>query len=522
MEYKWGDGIYMTLASQTPVRCALNQDAKGLLNKDLIFDKSFHMRVANLSFTALIICVLISCRSYKMLDGKSHATYFSPDTSVFNDPDFPDPQLLYDDLKNISAHSMNTVLLRKGQTATAILANPTFFQAYDQFLVYPGEHIIIKKAADNDYTFMKTNGTKQRNRELLFFKMFSENSKNDFFINVGHASFDTILHLESLLKKSIPQQETASRLLFDSLSQALNVSRKFKRLTRGYTENTGWIMLYSFYEHYKDTLLAHGIYQNKNKQLVSESFPILRKTQTCNHLNLLNQMAENLIPHKIKSMVSQDDFSANFDSISTIFTGFARDYLLSQLIYFAYTKRLDIPGVYFEKYAATTKDNDLKKILYNVRSQQGITNANSTRIKDNGLLEITGSKVASLETILTKYKGRVLLLDFWASWCVLCREDIPFMDSLRQQFQKKDVIFLKISFDKEIQKWQKAIIATGEDTHNNYLLVNSEKSDFVKKYDVHTIPRYMLIDRSGKIVNTNAPRPNNPQLRSTLQSLVNK
>jgi hypothetical protein len=357
------------------------------------------MSVTNFIYILLIALSLISCRSYKMLDWKSHRVSFTSDTSVFNDPDFPDPKLYYPDLRNISAHSANVVALKKNETVTAVLAYPTLFQAYDQFLVYPGEHITIKKAIDNEYTFIKTKGSEQKNRELSFFKVFSEKRRESNFVDVGHPSFDAILNLERILKKEIPGLEKRSNLLFDSLANALNVSRKFKRLARSYIENNGWINLCSFYERHKDTLLYHGVYKDKYLQLISDPFLPSRKSQIADHLISVSELGEIIMPHKIKAIDTQADFSENFDIVEKSFNGFARDFLISQLIYFAYTKRLEIPEGYLVKYNSLCEDRDLKKILNNLRKSQETVDKKAIKSGNNGLLDMDGNKVTSLEGI---------------------------------------------------------------------------------------------------------------------------
>ncbi len=92
-----------------------------------------------------LLLIVTSCRTYNMLDGKSRPVYLTPDSFVFNDSDYTQQKVYYQDLLNIRGNFVNLVDLKEGKTSFAIIHQPTFFNIYGQFLVYPGERITIKK-----------------------------------------------------------------------------------------------------------------------------------------------------------------------------------------------------------------------------------------------------------------------------------------------------------------------------------------------------------------------------------------
>jgi len=72
---------------------------------------------------------------------------------------------------------------------------------------------------------------------------------------------------------------------------------------------------------------------------------------------------------------------------------------------------------------------------------------------------------------------------------------------MQNYFLNKDVVFVFISLDKNIESWKKACKEEGLlEKSQNYLLLNSDNSDFVKTLNIRTIPRYIILNKAGKIL----------------------
>ena len=127
----------------------------------------------------------------------------------------------------------------------------------------------------------------------------------------------------------------------------------------------------------------------------------------------------------------------------------------------------------------------------------------------------------SFQGILNKYKGKVIYLDFWASWCGPCKREMPYSLKMQEHFKGKDVAFVYMSSDRNPDAWKSAIKKlniTGE----HYLLNGKVYTERNKVVQVRYIPRYMIYDKSGKLVTDNAPRPSSPESTKMIEELLKK
>lgn len=119
----------------------------------------------------------------------------------------------------------------------------------------------------------------------------------------------------------------------------------------------------------------------------------------------------------------------------------------------------------------------------------------------------------TLEDIIEENKGKVIYIDFWASWCKPCRKEMKYIPKLYDYYEGKDVVFVYLSIDLDENKWIEISKKEGISQHKYSLLTVKMKktSDFKlsKKlnFKINAIPRYVLFDKNGELVNDDAPRP---------------
>lgn len=126
------------------------------------------------------------------------------------------------------------------------------------------------------------------------------------------------------------------------------------------------------------------------------------------------------------------------------------------------------------------------------------------------------------EITLDKFKGKVVYIDFWASWCGPCRKQFPFAKELKNKLskkQKKKVEFLYISIDNGEKVWKNAIEKMEIEGYH-VLSPGGWQSKVCQYFNIRSIPRYMLLDKKGRIAEANAKRPGQEGILEDIARLV--
>ena len=126
------------------------------------------------------------------------------------------------------------------------------------------------------------------------------------------------------------------------------------------------------------------------------------------------------------------------------------------------------------------------------------------------------------ETIkLDDFRGKYVYIDVWATWCGPCREEIPHLEKLMEKYKDKNIAFISISIEKrkDYIKWERMVIK--ENMKGIQLIADNDwKSGFIVDYAIHGIPRFILIDPKGIIIDASAEKPSDPALAAKLDQLL--
>jgi peroxiredoxin len=131
-------------------------------------------------------------------------------------------------------------------------------------------------------------------------------------------------------------------------------------------------------------------------------------------------------------------------------------------------------------------------------------------------IEFSQADTSGRQVSLSSFKGKYLLIDFWAGWCVPCRAENPQLRKLYDQFRSKGFEILGVSLDGERKRWTNAIL-TDRLEWSQVSDLNIFDNKIAKTYGITSIPQNLLIGPDGKIIDWNL---RGPVLEERLQSIL--
>ncbi|GAA3604243.1 TlpA disulfide reductase family protein [Flavivirga amylovorans] len=121
-------------------------------------------------------------------------------------------------------------------------------------------------------------------------------------------------------------------------------------------------------------------------------------------------------------------------------------------------------------------------------------------------------------TSLDDLKGKYVYIDMWATWCGPCKKEIPFLKEVEKAYHGKPIEFVSISIDRQnaYDTWRSMV---KEKELSGIQLFAKEDKTFADAYKITGIPRFILIDPQGNVIDADAPRPSDEELKSLFNEL---
>lgn len=143
------------------------------------------------------------------------------------------------------------------------------------------------------------------------------------------------------------------------------------------------------------------------------------------------------------------------------------------------------------------------------------------KLQNNKSASFDYANFAGGKTKLEDLKGKYVYIDVWATWCGPCRAEIPSLKKVEEKYQGKNIEFVSISIDvdKDFEKW-KTVVKDKELGGIQLFADKNWNSDFIKAFGITSIPRFILIDPSGNVVDADVARPSDIKLQEKLDLLL--
>lgn len=146
----------------------------------------------------------------------------------------------------------------------------------------------------------------------------------------------------------------------------------------------------------------------------------------------------------------------------------------------------------------------------NAQDKQFTEEALAQTVKD------TEGKAITLESILKKHQGKIIVMEAWASWCGDCVKNMPKLKELQNAHPNVDFVFF--SADKTPEAWK-----VGIEKHNiagdHYLMEGGMKGNFGKAINLDWIPRYIIVDKKGTVQLYRAIETDHEKVNTLLNTL---
>lgn len=117
--------------------------------------------------------------------------------------------------------------------------------------------------------------------------------------------------------------------------------------------------------------------------------------------------------------------------------------------------------------------------------------------------DFTLADTAGHPVCLADLKGKVVFIDFWATWCAPCLVSMPKVKEMEEQFKdRSDVVFLKVNVRDDGQRW-KDFVRKRKLGGTNLFADGDQTKALFKAYNFNGIPHFVLVGKNGKLVDAN-------------------
>jgi thiol-disulfide isomerase/thioredoxin len=382
--------------------------------------------------------------------------------------------------------------LKNGKESTQIYLKPKYdlsltlnTKEFDESIKYEG-----KGANENNYLAKKAL-LEESFGELNYYGYYAKLSEKEFL-----KLTDSLYNVQkNLLEKNINLDKDFSYIESKSL--------EFKKLDK-----------YSSYEG-----MNRFVTGNKDFK-VSENYPNAFENVDLSNEKLLispNYLfyIQSYLRKKSSSEINKNDKNVDYtlEYVKTTKKEVKSNLIKEELLYnvgkweLNYTKNLD--SVFNQIKSILTNEKYLSEVTEKYNKLKKIEKGAISPIFE--LNDINGKSIS-----LNDLKGKLVYIDIWATWCLPCIKEIPSLKKMEEYFKDKDIQFISICKSDTEERWRKMV--EDKKLGGIQLFAPNEGIPFFKDYSVQGIPRFILIDKNGKIIDGNAKRPSNPELQKEIEN----
>lgn len=220
--------------------------------------------------------------------------------------------------------------------------------------------------------------------------------------------------------------------------------------------------------------------------------------------------------NQVSNQVALENFKSNLKKVFGIEGGLAMDIINTQA-YLASLKPETLNEEEFSKAKSSVQTDYLKELVissyYECKAELTVKNTPAEYVPKTEAEKF-------FDGLIKKYRGKVVYVDFWATWCAPCKDGIARIKPLKEELAKEDIVFVYITNPTSPENdYKKAI----PDIKGEHFKVSADDWNLLtSKFNIYGIPHYALVDKTGRIVNPHLNHLDNEPLKKLLFEQVNK
>lgn len=207
-------------------------------------------------------------------------------------------------------------------------------------------------------------------------------------------------------------------------------------------------------------------------------------------------------------------FDHKFKEASNTFKGDLKDIYLTGLMLDKVNNEY-VNVNYLDTYFFVCKNETYKNKVR--QKHRSLYELSTSKVLQNTLLSCAESPDMKWGEIIKQQTGSIVYVDFWASWCAGCKQNLPHLASLKKRFPQLQIIF--ISIDTDPQRWRQALQSWGHASLGSHYRLDPQ-TQLATILAKPSIPRQSLIDKKGSFISIDAYPPNNSLLLQQLEDLL--
>ena len=217
-------------------------------------------------------------------------------------------------------------------------------------------------------------------------------------------------------------------------------------------------------------------------------------------------------------------FEAMYIYSNTNLKNKTRDYFIGNIISQKIERTQSIDDSVYQDFINICKSSNVRNIVEKIYQknksiQELVGSTFPENILQSKLFTVANNQIL-FKDLLEMCKGNIVFIDIWSLGCGPCMSELPHSKELINKYKNENIKFIFFSVDQTNEMWKKGIEISGiKDGH--YKLDKGFDSELLKTLNIKGIPRYLIIDKNGYIINLDSKRPSSKELVLELNKLLN-